>query len=141
MKWTGTDNLGGWKPGWYMGKVQRYNLQNDEITVQYSSEPGKVYKMNVKDSVEEGILQLAEYRNVDPDLYDAYTEIGARILVKWDKSEVAGTGWKPGWYAAEVQAFYPHDDKIDVLYRTSQTEVYSENVTDLIMHGKITLSP
>ena len=33
VKWTETDNLGAWKPGWYMGKVQRYNPQNDEIAV------------------------------------------------------------------------------------------------------------
>ena len=132
--------MGSWKPGWYIATVQSYDSQNDEIAIEYSSEQGKVYIMTVEDSVAEGILQLAECPNVDPDLYDTYTEIGAHILVKWDKNEVAGTGWKPGWYAAEVQAFYPHDDKIDVLYRTSPAEIYSENVIELIRHGKIKLS-
>jgi hypothetical protein len=140
VKWTKEDSLGSWKPGWYIATVQSYDSQNDEIAIEYSSEQGKVYIMTVEDSVAEGILQLAECPNVDPDLYHTYTEIGAHILVKWDKNEVARTGWKPGWYAAEVQAFYPHDDKIDVLYRTSPAEIYSENVTELIRHGKIKLS-
>lgn len=111
VKWTDEDNNDNWKPGWYAAKVQSYNTLTDEVTIVYFSEPESIYHVKVNQSVEKGTLRLANCPSVDPDLYDRFTEIGTNILVKWDKYEVGATGWKPGWYAAEVQAFYPHDDK------------------------------
>ena len=134
VKWTERDDMGSWKPGWYIATVQSYNPLNDQIAIEYCSELGNVYHMSVKGSIAEGILQVAECPSVEADLYDAYTEIGARILIKWDKDEVCESGWKPGWYAAEVQLFYPQDDK------NSLEGVYSENVTELITHWKIKLA-
>lgn len=140
VKWTGEDNMNSWQPGWYIAKVLRYHKNMDEIEIEYLSEPGSIYRMNLDSSVKEGILQVAGCTKVVPDLYDTFTEIGTNVLIKWDKNETATTGWKSGWYAARIQAFYPDEDKIDVVYRTTPNEVYSEDVTELISSGKIKLS-
>lgn len=51
VKWTEEDNTKGWKPGWYTDVIKNYIKVCDAIEVEYVSEPGKVYKVNVKDSV------------------------------------------------------------------------------------------
>jgi hypothetical protein len=140
VKWTGEDNMNSWQPGWYIAKVLRYHKNMDEIEIEYLSEPVSIYRMNLDSSDKEGILQVAGCTKVVPDLYDTFTEIGTNVLIKWDKNETATTGWKSGWYAARIQAFYPDEDKIDVVYRTTPNEVYSEDVTELISSGKIKLS-
>lgn len=140
VKWTGEDNMNSWQPGWYTAKVLSYHQDTDEIKIEYLSEPGTIYNMNVDSGIKEGVLRVAGCAKVVPELYDTFTEIGANVLIKWDKNEVAASGWKPAWYAAKIQAFYPEEDKIDVIYRTTPKTVYSEDVTELIISGKIKLS-
>ena len=65
------------------------------------------------------------------------TEIGASISVKWARKEVKGSGWKAGWYEAEVQAFDPDRDEITIIYKREPTVVYTECVTQLISEGKV----
>ena len=67
--------------------------------------------MKVKDTVKEGVLKVLKI-TCDSNLYDEVTEIGARIQVRWSGDELKGTGWKSGWYAAEVQGFDPDEDTI-----------------------------
>ena len=140
VKWTGEDDMNSSQPGWYTAKVLRYDKNMDEIEIEYLNEPGSIYRMNLDSSIKEGILQVAGCTKVVFDLYDTFTEIGTNVLIKWDKNETAVTGWKSGWYAVKIQAFYPEDDTIDVIYRTTPNEVYSEDVTELISSGKIKLS-
>ena len=35
--------------------------------------------------------------------YEHFFEVGSQIKVRWSKEEMGETGWKPGWYSAEVQ--------------------------------------
>ena len=100
VKWTNEDKKKGWKPGWYTGIIKNYIKASDVIEIEYVCEPGKVYKVNVKDSVENGTLRLHVTTCGVPDLYDQVTEIGASISIKWTRDEVKGSGWKAGWYGA-----------------------------------------
>lgn len=137
VKWTEEDNKKCWKPGWYTAIIKNYIQVCDAIEVEYVSEPGKVYKVNVKDSVENGTLRLHVTTCEVPDLYDQVTEIGASISIKWTRDEVKGSGWKAGWYRAEVQAFDPDRDEITIIYKREPTVVYCECVTQLISEGKV----
>ena len=137
VKWTDEDNKQGWKPGWYAAIVKNYIKVCDVIEIEYVSEPGKMYKVNVKDSVENGTLRLHVTTCRVPDIYDQVTEIGASISVKWARKEVKGSGWKAGWYEAEVQAFDPDRDEITIIYKRGPTVVYTECVTQLISEGKV----
>lgn len=94
--WGKEDALSGWEPGWYTGVVRAYDLPTDKITIEYSSEKGEQYQLNVKESIDEGKLKVLKV-TCDSDLYDEVTEIGARIQVLWTKEDVQKTGWKPGW--------------------------------------------
>lgn len=58
VKWIEEDNKKGWKLGWYIVIIKNYIKVCDVIEVEYVSESGKVYKVNVKDSVENGILRF-----------------------------------------------------------------------------------
>lgn len=137
VKWTDEDNKKGWKPGWYTAIIKNYITVCDVIEMEYVSEPGKVYKVNVKDSVENGTLRLHVTTCGVPDLYDQVTEIGASISIKWTREEVKGSSWKAGWYGAEVQAFDPERDEITIIYKREPTVVYTECVTQLISEGKV----
>ena len=87
--WGEEDALAGWEPGWYTGVIRAYDLASDKVTIEYSSEEGEWYQLNVKDSINEGKLKLLKV-TCDSDLYDKLTEIGARIQVLWTKDGVAG---------------------------------------------------
>lgn len=118
--WKEEDAMSGWNPGWYNAVVRAYSQTLYEITIEYVSEPSKRYTMKVKESVNEGLLKLLKV-NCDSDIYDEVTEIGARIQVRWAGNDVKETGWKAGWYAAEVQGFDPDEDMISIVYITQQT--------------------
>lgn len=137
VKWTEQDSKKGWKPGWYTAIVKKYIKVFDIIEIEYACEPGKVYRVNVKESVENGTLRLHAITCGVPDLYDQVTEIGASLSIKWNKEEVKESGWKAGWYSAEVQAFDPDTDEITIIYRKEPTVIYTECVTQLIAVGKV----
>lgn len=134
--WKEEDAMSGWNPGWYNAVVRAYSQTLDEITIEYVSEPSKRYTMKVKESVNEGLLKLLKV-NCDSDIYDEVTEIGARIQVRWSGNDVKETGWKAGWYAAEVQGFDPDEDMISIVYDREPKRVYQECVTQVISRGEI----
>lgn len=41
--------------------------------------------------------------------------IGAKVQIKWDKEEVATTGWRGGWYTATVNGYCEETDEITIL--------------------------
>ena len=129
VKWTEKDDNKGWKPGWYTAIIKKYIKVLVVLEIEYVSEPGKVYKVHVTDSVEKGTLRLHVTTCGVADLHDQVTEISASILIK-------GSGWKAGWYEAEVQAFEPDTDEITIIYKREPTVVYTECVTQLISEGK-----
>ena len=59
VKWSKED-IGdtNWRPGWYVGEVQEADPKNDEITVQFVSEPLSFYKYEVTPCVAQGSLQM-----------------------------------------------------------------------------------
>ena len=110
----------------------------DVIQIEYVSEPGEVYKVNVKDSRENGTLRLHVTTCGVPDLCDQVTEIGDSISIKWTREEVNKvTGGLAGWYEAEIQAFDPDRDEITITYKREPTVVHTECVTQLISEGKV----
>lgn len=135
--WTDADIMPGWKPGWYTAVVRSYNQQRDEITIEYISEQGESYAMSVNENAKKGSLKVLKV-TCDSDLYEV-TEIGARVQVRWSGDDVKGTGWKAGWYAAEVQDFDPDEDIISVVYDREPTQIYQECVTAAISKGELRL--
>ena len=109
----------------------------DAIETEYVSEPGKVYKVHVKDGVEKGTLRLHVTTCGVADLYDQVIEIGTSILIKWMKEEVKESGLKAGWCEAEVQAFEPNIDEITIIYNREPTVVCTKCVTQIISDGKV----
>ena len=79
--WTKTDNMSGWKPGWYTAVVRGYKEELDEVTIEYSSEHGKRYVMSVSDNVKKGNLKVLK-TTCDSNLHNDVTEIGARIQLR-----------------------------------------------------------
>ena len=136
--WKEVDALSGWDPGWYTAIVRAFIEALDKITIEYVSEPGKHYNVRVKESVKEGTLKVLNV-HCDSDLYDEVTQIGAKISVRWSGTEVKGTGWKAGWYAAEVQEFDPDNDTITIIYDREPNRAYKEAVTPVISKGEICL--
>lgn len=61
VKWT-QEELGdsNWKPGWYTGEVQESDPENDEITVQFVSEPAVSYIYEVTTLVADGKLKMSK---------------------------------------------------------------------------------
>ena len=106
---TEKDAMLEWGAVWYTAIVRFYNRMSGDITIEYSSEQGMRYVLNVKESADKGILKLLKVP-CDSNLYDKVTEIGARIQVHWSKDDIKGTDLTTGWYFAEVQGFDPDKD-------------------------------
>ena len=137
VKWTERDNNDGWKLEWYTAIIKNYTKVLHVIETEYVSEPGKVYKVHVKDGVEKGTLRLHVTTCGVADLYDQVIEIGTSILIKWMKEEVKESGLKAGWYEAEVQAFEPNIGEITIIYKREPTVVCTKCVTQIISDGKV----
>jgi len=48
----------GRRQGWYSAEVQDYDVANDWIKIEYQSEPGSVYKMELSPSIESKCIKL-----------------------------------------------------------------------------------
>ena len=73
--------------------------------------------VNKHKSEDEPFLKPCDIKTDSPtrdELKNQISQTGSRIKVKWTKEEVADSGWKPGWYIAEVQSY--DEDVITVLY-------------------------
>ena len=48
VRWT-SEEIGdsGWRPGWYVAYVQAYDEDNDTLTVEYTTEPGCIYTIDL----------------------------------------------------------------------------------------------
>ena len=136
--WKDGDFLSGWDPGSYTAIVRAYTEALDEIMIEYVSEPGTRYNVKVSESVKEGTSKVLNV-HCDSDLYDEVTQIGAKISVCWSGTEVKGTGWKAGWYTAEVQEFDPDNDTTTIIYDREPNKAYKEAVTPAISKGEIRL--
>jgi hypothetical protein len=92
------------------------------------------------------------YRNLDDsnadegvnednsDEYCEYFEVGRQVKVKWTKEEIGDTGWRAGWYSAEVQKSDISSDEITIVYVSEPESTYEVEVTPLLAHGKLKLN-
>lgn len=74
------------------------------------------------------------------DEYYEYFEIGRQVKVRWSKEEIGDTGWRAGWYSAEVQESNLSLDKITIIYVSEPESIYKVEVTPLLANGKLKLS-
>ena len=72
-------------------------------------------------------------------LHDQVIQIGAIVKIQWKKDDVRDSGWKPGWYKAQVQSFNLDTDEIDVSYVQEPNCVYTHEVGPMITTGAIKL--
>lgn len=61
VKWS-KEEIGDseWRPGWYVGEVQSADRDNDEITVQFVSEPDCTYMYEVTPCLVRGTLKMVK---------------------------------------------------------------------------------
>jgi hypothetical protein len=145
VRWNEEDVAdSGYNPGWYTATILDYKEDVDELSIRYTSETefDISYEMKLAASLKEGVIRLAR-EDIDNQLYDEVTEVGARLLVKGKRDELkACTNVKPGrWYAAEVQSYDPEEDEIDVMfYIEKDRRAYPFSVTKLISENRVKLS-
>ena len=75
-------------------------------------------------------------KNMEED-YEKYFEVGSKVKIKWTSNEIGNSGWKPGWYVAEVQSSSIGDDEISVVYVSEPDCVYTVEVVPLLAQGKL----
>ena len=75
------------------------------------------------------------------DNIDRFFDVGTRIKVRWMKDEIGDSGWRAGWYVAEVQAADPMSDQIEVVYLSEPGSAYQIDVTSMLAEGKLLLAP
>ena len=94
----------------------------------------------VRSAVQEGI-GIRKYLTTDgmPEQsdYEKYFEVGTKLTVKWTAEEIGDSGWRPGWYVADVQSSSIETDKVDIVYRSEPEVVYTIEVTPLLAEGKL----
>ena len=69
--------------------------------------------------------------------YEDYFEVGSHVKIRWTSDEIGDSGWRPGWYSAEVQSSTIEDDEITVVYASEPDCVYTVEVTTLLAEGKL----
>ena len=76
---------------------------------------------------------------VTTTLHDQITQIGSIIKVKWTKNEIGNTGWRPGWYKAQVQSYCVDIDEVELVYTSEPTCIYTMEVSPAISSGTVQL--
>ena len=79
------------------------------------------------------------HQNLSESVEEQYKQVGAKIKIKWDESEVAGIGWKPGWFTAIVQQYCHATDTLTLTYSSEPGRVYEEDLTYLMSNNRIKL--
>ena len=72
--------------------------------------------------------------------FEDFFEVGTHVKVRWTKEEIGDSGWRPGWYVAQVQKASSMLDQIEVVYISEPESVYKIDVTSTLAKGKLQLS-
>lgn len=72
--------------------------------------------------------------------YEEYFSIGVKVKIRWTNEEIGDSGWRSGWYTAQVQESHLEDDTIQVLYFSEPECVYSVCVSEYLALGKLKLA-
>jgi len=67
------------------------------------------------------------------------SQIGSKVKIKWSKDEVGDSGWRPGWYNAEVQGYDNETDMITIQYPSEPGCTYTIELTPLLTQNTIKL--
>lgn len=100
--------------------VQLHTFRKDDDDISDKSSPG-----------------TSSEREIDE--YHRYFEVGTHVKIRWSRDEIGDTGWKAGWYNAEVQESDLTLDEITVVYVSEPESIYKVEVTPLLAHGKLKL--
>ena len=105
-------------------------------------EPLKDYIGYVKDASKDQITlkQCLSSSESSDSLHEQMTQIGSIVKIKWKQEEVRGTGWKAGWYNAQVQSYNPDTDEIDVVYNQEPDCVYTHDFSTMLNSSTIKLT-
>ncbi len=90
------------------------------------------------DSKEPQQVRLTELANPVDDtdqVKEQIKQVGARIKVKWTNEELGDSGWKPGWYLADVQHYHEDEDQITITYPSEPGCTYTIELTPSL-HAK-----
>ena len=119
-------------------------------TLQQIFEPIKNYITILKDMRREKDKEITvatvvdkttgECNQVENETYEEYFAVGAKIKLRWTKEEIGDSGWRCGWYTAQVQASNLEEDTIEVLYFSEPESVYSVCVSEYLSLGKLELA-
>ena len=72
-------------------------------------------------------------------LKEKMSQIGARVKIKWTANEIGDSGWRPGWYVADVHAYDAENDLLTVEYPSEPNCTYTIDLTSLFHNSKIQL--
>lgn len=65
-----------------------------------------------------------ENQGEDADEYHQYFEVRRQVKIRWSKDKIGDTGWRAGWYNAEVQESELSSDEITVVYVSEPESTY-----------------
>lgn len=96
---------------------------------------------SVNKETTEGVQSIKRYliQEGSPEQgdYESLFEIGKKVKIKWTADEIGDSGWRPGWYVAEVQSASMDTDEISIVYLSEPDVVYTIEVTPLLAQGKL----
>ena len=75
----------------------------------------------------------------EDQLREQISQIGCKVKIRWTKEEIGDTGWKAGWYVAEVQGYDIDTDVLTVHYSSEPDCTYESELTPLIVQNKVKL--
>ena len=64
-------------------------------------------------------------------------QIGSRVKIHWTVEVVKDSGWKTGWYTANVHGYDEPADILTVTYSSEPNNPYDEELGELLNHDKI----
>ena len=68
---------------------------------------------------------------------DEYFTVGQKIKVKWTREEIGDSGWRAGWYSAQVQEVEIEEDNIRIVYFTEPNCIYTVCVSEYLANRKL----
>ena len=66
-------------------------------------------------------------------------QIGLKVKIHWTAKEVKDSGWKTGWYTANVHGYDEPADTLTVTYSSEPNNPCDEELGELLNHDKIKL--
>ena len=72
-------------------------------------------------------------------LKEKMSQVGARVKIKWTAEDIGNSGWRPGWYVANVQGYDDETDQLTVQYPSEPDCTYTIELTSSFHNSRIQL--